>query len=145
MRSSSLCKGCVKSVRFFWLTLYLNFLCRFQRPNLKFHVLWTRYIALITIFVSCIYLADNIIIENSVSVTVTGWYHASRPVHCDHFMIYFEFPIWVLIILICPPKLSGSNQQRHLVARLGETWREMSTSFADEISLSYSAGPVNMP
>jgi hypothetical protein len=30
--------------------------------------------------------------------TVTGWYRTKRPMHCDHFQIYCEFPIWHLII-----------------------------------------------
>jgi len=44
-----------------------------------------------------------------------------------------------------PPELSGNNQERHLVAKQRETWREMSVNFDDEVSLSYSAGIFNMP
>jgi hypothetical protein len=31
-------------------------------------------------------------------VTVTGWYHTKRPMHCGHFLIYCVSPIWILIL-----------------------------------------------
>jgi hypothetical protein len=31
------------------------------------------------------------------TVLVTGWYHTRCPKHCDNFLIYCAFPIWVLI------------------------------------------------
>jgi hypothetical protein len=39
-----------------------------------------------------------------------------------------------------PTEVSGKYQQRHLVAKQGETWREMSVNFAGELTLSYSVG-----
>jgi hypothetical protein len=39
--------------------------------------------------------------------------------------------------MIHPPELSGKHQQTHK-AKQGETWREMSMNFADEVSLSNS-------
>jgi hypothetical protein len=38
------------------------------------------------------------------------------------------------------PELYGKYQQRHLVAKQGETFQEMSVNFAGKVSLSYSAG-----
>jgi hypothetical protein len=57
------------------------------------------------------------------------------------FLICCQFLIWVLnILIIQQPELSYCNQQRHLVAKQGETWREMAVNFAYEVSLSCSAG-----
>jgi hypothetical protein len=47
--------------------------------------------------------------------------------------------------MIHPPELSGNYQQRHLVAKQGKAWREMAVNFANEVSISYSAGIFNMP
>jgi hypothetical protein len=63
-------------------------------------------------------------------VTVTGWYLTKLPMHCGHF--------WSIV----SPHLSSNHscvihrsslekyQQRHLVAKQGETWPEMSVNFA---------------
>jgi len=80
----------------------------------------------------------------SVSIAVYGVVshkasHTLRPL-----LIYCASPSEFLSFLIHPPELSGNYQQRHLVAKQGETWREMSVNFAGEVSLSYSAGIFNM-
>jgi hypothetical protein len=57
----------------------------------------------------------------------------------------FCIPIWVVIILIYPPELSEKKNNKHLVAKQGETCREMSINFAVDVSPWYSAGFFNMP
>jgi hypothetical protein len=47
--------------------------------------------------------------ESVVTVTVTGLYRTSLPIHCDHYLS--------TVFLILSSELSGSNQQRHLVAK----------------------------
>jgi hypothetical protein len=53
--------------------------------------------------------------------------------------------IWVPLIPDSSTILSSNYQQRHLVAKQEETWREMSVNFASQVSLSYSAGVFNVP
>jgi hypothetical protein len=69
---------------------------------------------------------------------VTGRYHTKYPMHCDHFLI------------CCAVHLSFNHpsvlwlQHRHLVAKLGETWRDMSLKLADVVSLSCYARFFNI-
>jgi hypothetical protein len=72
------------------------------------------------------------------TAAVTRWYRTRRTKHCDHFLIYCALPAWV-------HHSSLEVTSRHLVAKQGETWREMAVNFADEVSLSYSTGSFNMP
>jgi hypothetical protein len=83
--------------------------------------------------------------RTALLVTVTVWFLTKRPLHCDHLMIYFTSPSEFKSLLIHEPELSGKHQKRHLVAKQGETWREISLHSADEVSLSYSAGIFNIP
>jgi hypothetical protein len=51
------------------------------------------------------------------------WYRTRRPTHCEHYLLCV--PTWIVIFLIRPLELSGSNQERDLVAKqekLGEKW-----------------------
>jgi hypothetical protein len=43
----------------------------------------------------------------------TRWYRTRRPIHCE----YCVFPCEFYTFLIHPPELSGSDQQRQLVAK----------------------------
>jgi len=60
-------------------------------------------------------------------------------------MICFAPPSELQSFLFHPPEISRSKQQGHLLAKQGETLREMAVKFANEVSLSYSAGFFNMP
>jgi hypothetical protein len=60
--------------------------------------------------------------------------------HCGHFLIYCASPSEFQSFLIHSPELSGKYRQRHLAAKKGETWQEMSLNFAGEVYLSYSTG-----
>jgi hypothetical protein len=64
-------------------------------------------------------------------VTVAGWYHAKRAMQCGHFLICCASTSEFSSFLIHPPELSGKHQQRNLVAKQGETWREISVNFDD--------------
>jgi hypothetical protein len=70
---------------------------------------------------------------------VARWYRTRRPKHCDHFLIYCALPAWVHHSSFIQ-RSSLAVTSRHLVAKQGETWREMAVNFADEVSLSYSTG-----
>jgi hypothetical protein len=68
------------------------------------------------------------------------WYRTKRPMHCGHFLVYYA------------PHLSSNHSwfvhqssqlwlnQRHLIAKRGETGQEIATEFCLLISLSYLKG-----
>jgi hypothetical protein len=80
------------------------------------------------------------IITSVFLVTVTGWYHTNRSMHCGHFLIYCASPSEFRSFLIHPPGLYEKYQQRQLVAKQGEIWWEMPVTFAGEECLWYSTG-----
>jgi hypothetical protein len=47
--------------------------------------------------------------------------------------------------MIHPPELFGSNQQKYLVAKQEKLGKKIAMKFADEVSLSYTAGIFNIP
>jgi hypothetical protein len=71
-------------------------------------------------------------------------YRTKRPRHRSHFLIYCASPSEILSFMTHPPELSGKYEQKHLVAKQGETWQEMSIKSAGKVSLSYSASIFNM-
>jgi hypothetical protein len=64
--------------------------------------------------------------------------------HCCHILIYCASASEFWSFPINPPDLSGKYQQRHLVAKQGETWREKFFNFASELFLFIPGGFFNI-
>jgi hypothetical protein len=78
-----------------------------------------------------------------LSITVTGWYWAGCPKHCNYFwfIVHPQFEFWSF--LIHPPELSGNNQQRSC-SKAGKTWWDMVVNFTYKITLFIPVGFFNM-
>jgi hypothetical protein len=63
------------------------------------------------------------------------------PFSCDRFRS-IVFPIWVLIMLDSSTRVLYCGCSRHLVAKRGETGREMAAEFCVSVSLSCLNGPL---
>jgi hypothetical protein len=73
------------------------------------------------------------------TVTVMGCYHTRRPMHYDHDWSIVHSAIWVPIIPDSSTDLSGSNHQRHLVAKQEKLGTKLSWILPMKLSLSYCA------
>jgi hypothetical protein len=71
---------------------------------------------------------------NCVLVTVTEWYHAKRPMQLRPF---YDCAPRVLIIPDSSTRDLCSGRSRHLVAKRGETGREMAAEFCISVSPLY--------
>jgi hypothetical protein len=77
-------------------------------------------------------------------VTATGWYRLKRPIHRGNFLIYCASASEFKSCLIHPLDLSRKYQERHLVAKLEETWREKSSSPCFQTSSKAHPAPYTM-